>query len=123
MSFQNIFQNAIKFTPRGQISVKGERSVYEGNIDIEIIDTGVGIPQDKMKNIFQPFQQLEDPNREVSGLGLGLTVASQLADYIGGSLQISSQRGVGTQALVRLPCQLDPRPEDSVRQKSEGVPP
>lgn len=116
--FQNLFQNAIKFTQRGQITVKVERSVYEGNIDIEIIDTGVGIPQDKMKNIFQPFQQLDNPNREVSGLGLGLTVASQLADYLGGSLQISSQRGVGTQALVRIPCRLGPGPQDGVCQNS-----
>ena len=111
--FQNLFQNAIKFTPKGQITVKAGRSLHEGNIEIEIIDTGVGIPQEKMKNIFQPFQQLTDPNREVSGLGLGLTVASQLADYLSGVLQITSQPKVGTQALVRLPCHIEPRsPED-----------
>ncbi|HEX9879829.1 MAG TPA: ATP-binding protein, partial [Candidatus Binatia bacterium] len=109
--FQNLFQNAIKFTPRGKITVKVGRSVHEGHVELEIIDTGVGIPRDKMKNIFQPFQQLEDPNREVAGLGLGLTVASQLADYLGGGLQITSQPGVGTRALVRLPCQMEPRTE------------
>ncbi len=116
--FQNLFQNAIKFTRRGEITIKAERSVYEGNIEIEIIDTGVGIPQDRMKNIFQPFQQLDNPNREVSGLGLGLTVASQLADYLGGALQITSQPGIGTHALVRLPCQLDPRTDDNFHPNS-----
>jgi len=111
--FQNLFQNAIKFTPQGQISVKADWSVHKGNVDIEIEDTGVGISKDQMKKIFQPFQQLTNPNREVSGLGLGLTVASQLTDYLGGSLQITSQPGMGTHALLRLPCQFEPRKDNA----------
>ena len=107
--FQNLFHNAIKFTHEGQITVKAEWPTNSGNIDIEIVDSGVGIPQDLMKNIFQPFQQLTNPNREVAGLGLGLTVASQLTDYLGGVLQITSQPGVGTHAVLKLPCQLEPR--------------
>ena len=111
--FQNLFHNALKFTHQGQITVKADWSPHKGNIDIEIEDTGVGIPQDQMKNIFQPFQQLTNPNREVAGLGLGLTVASQLTDYLGGAVQITSQPGIGTHALLRLPCQLEPRKNDA----------
>ncbi len=110
--FQNLFHNALKFTHEGQITVKAEWPTDSGNIDIEIEDSGVGIPQDLMKNIFQPFQQLTNPNREVAGLGLGLTVASQLTDYLGGVLQITSQPGVGTHAVLKLPCQLEPRKGD-----------
>ena len=115
--FQNLFHNALKFTHQGQITVKADWSPHKGNhkgnIDIEIEDTGVGIPQDQMKNIFQPFQQLTNPNREVAGLGLGLTVASQLTDYLGGAVHITSQPGIGTHALLRLPCQLEPRKNDA----------
>ena len=111
--FQNLFHNAIKFTHQGKITVKADWSPQKGNIDIEIEDTGVGIPQDQMKNIFQPFQQLTNPNREVAGLGLGLTVASQLTDYLGGAVQITSQPGMGTHAVLRLPCQLEPSKDNA----------
>ncbi|NIO09057.1 MAG: response regulator, partial [Deltaproteobacteria bacterium] len=104
--FQNLYHNALKFTQQGQINVKVQWSANQESVEIKIEDTGVGIPQEQMKTIFQPFQQLTNPNREVAGLGLGLTVASQLTDYLGGTLQITSQPGTGTHALLKLPCQL-----------------
>lgn len=103
--FQNLLHNAIKFTPKGQISIKAHRSVHRGTIDLEIIDAGVGIPLEQIENLFQPFRRVDDsPWREYSGLGLGLTVARRLTDFLGGTLEIRSQPGAGTQVLVGIPC-------------------
>jgi len=102
--FQNLLHNAVKFTSQGQIAVKVHRSVNRGVIDLEIIDTGVGIPIHQVEAMFQPFQQLDGSiRREFSGLGLGLTVARRLTDFIGGTLEVRSQPNVGTHVLLSIP--------------------
>ena len=107
--FQNLFHNAVKFTPRGQITIKAHRSTKLGMIDLEIVDTGVGIPQEQVETMLQPFRQLDSsPRREFSGLGLGLTVAHRLTDFIGGTLEIMSQPGIGTHVLLSVPYRSDP---------------
>jgi len=102
--FQNLFNNAVKFTHQGQITVKLHRSVHRRMIDFEIVDTGLGIPRDQIGNMFQPLRQL-DPSlsRRFSGLGLGLTVARRLTDFLGGSLELRSQPGIGTHVLLSIP--------------------
>ncbi|MBI2540951.1 MAG: response regulator [Deltaproteobacteria bacterium] len=102
--FHNLLQNAVKFTAKGQITVKVHRSANRGVVDLEIIDTGVGIPRDHIEGMFQPFQQLDGSmRREFSGLGLGLTVARRLTDFLGGTLEIRSQPNVGTHVLLSVP--------------------
>jgi len=102
--FQNLFHNAIKFTQEGEITVKVHRSYFRGVVDLEIVDTGIGIPRDQIEAMFQPFRQLDgSARRQFSGLGLGLTVARRLADFIGATLEIRSQPGVGTHALLSVP--------------------
>lgn len=102
--FQNLLHNAIKFTTKGEITIKAHRSANRGMVDLEIIDSGVGIPLEHIENLFQPFRRLDDsPWCEFSGLGLGLTVARRLTDFLGGTLEIRSQSGVGTQALLSIP--------------------
>lgn len=102
--FHNLLHNAVKFTAKGQISAKVHRSMNRGVIDIEIIDTGVGIPRDQIEGMFQPFQQLDGSmRREFSGMGLGLTVARRLTDFVGGSLEIRSQANIGTHVLLSIP--------------------
>src|SRR3989304_602418 len=84
--FQNLLHNAIKFTPKGQISIKAHRSVHRGTIDLEIIDAGVGIPLEQIENLFQPFRRGDDsPWRGVSGFGGGLTVGRGLTGFLGGA--------------------------------------
>lgn len=105
--FQNLLHNAVKFTAKGQITVKVHRSVHRGVVDLEIIDTGMGIPRDRIEGMFQPFQQLDGSmRREFSGMGLGLTVARRLTDYVGGSLEIRSQPNVGTHVLLSVPYRV-----------------
>ena len=102
--FQNLFHNAVKFTPQGQITIKAHRSVNRKMIDLEIVDTGVGIPQEQIEAMFQPLRQLDSsPQKHFSGLGLGLTVARRLTDLIGGAMEIMSQPGIGTHVLLSIP--------------------
>lgn len=102
--FQNLLHNALKFTPGGEVTIKGRRSLQPRMLELEIIDTGVGIPRDEIESMFQPFRQLDgSPSRQFSGLGLGLTVARRLTDFLGGTVDIRSEPGVGTHVLLSLP--------------------
>lgn len=104
--FQNIFNNAVKFTARGQITVKVGASPDRNQMDFEIIDTGVGIEQNKLDTIFEPFHQSDNSTqRAFSGLGIGLTVARRMADLVGGKLRVTSQPNTGTQVIMSFPLQ------------------
>jgi signal transduction histidine kinase len=102
--FQNIFNNAIKFTPQGEIVVKIRLPSDERHVELEIMDTGVGIEKNQIESVFEPFHRIENSvHRACSGLGLGLTVARRMADMVGGTLEITSQPGVGTSVLLKFP--------------------
>jgi signal transduction histidine kinase len=105
--FQNVFNNAVKFTSEGEIVVKVQPSVRHGSVEIEITDTGVGIEQSKIDSIFEPFHQADNSiQRSYSGLGIGLTVARRMAELIGGSLSVTSKLGTGTRATMSFPSQV-----------------
>jgi len=102
--FKNLLNNAVKFTPRGDITVKVQRSADGMSIDLEVIDTGIGMDQTQIETMFEPFQQMDgSTQREFSGLGLGLTVARRLTEFLGGTLRVQSETGAGTHAFVSLP--------------------
>ena len=102
--FQNVFNNAVKFTAEGDINVKVQPSPHRNRVDIEITDTGVGIEQSKIDSIFEPFHQADNSiHRSYSGLGIGLTVARRMAELIGGNLSVTSQPGVGTRVTMSFP--------------------
>lgn len=105
--FQNLFQNAVKFTPQGQITVRADFPIKNESVVIEIIDTGIGFPQNEIENMLEPFRQLDSSSRrEFSGLGLGLTIARRLTDLLGGTLYITSEPAVGTHIVLTLPSQV-----------------
>ncbi len=102
--FQNIFNNSVKFTTAGEITIKVGSSADRAFMDFEIIDTGVGIEQNKIDTIFEPFHQADNSSqRAFSGLGIGLTVARRMADLVGGKLSITSNLNVGTRVLMSFP--------------------
>jgi signal transduction histidine kinase len=102
--FQNIFNNAVKFTSVGEIRVKARASADRGILDLEVSDTGIGIDKHKMDSVFEPFQQVDNSiHRSFSGLGLGLTVARRMAELIGGAIQVKSEPSLGTTVLMRFP--------------------
>ena len=102
--FQNVFNNAVKFTSEGEIVVKAQNSPQRDSIEIEISDTGVGIEQSKIDSIFEPFHQADNSiQRSFSGLGIGLTVARRMAELVGGKLAVTSKLGVGTRVTMSFP--------------------
>jgi signal transduction histidine kinase len=107
--FQNIFNNSVKFTTAGEITIRVGSSADRAFVDFEIIDTGIGIEQNKIDTIFEPFHQADNSSqRAFSGLGIGLTVARRMADLVGGKLSIASNPNVGTRVLMSFPSQAAP---------------
>ncbi|MDP2604392.1 MAG: response regulator [Deltaproteobacteria bacterium] len=106
--FQNIFNNAVKFTSQGKIDVRARLAGDGSGVEIEISDTGIGIEKNKLNSIFEPFQQVDSSlQRSFAGLGLGLTVARRMADLIGAKLEITSKPDVGTRVLMKFPSQAN----------------
>jgi signal transduction histidine kinase len=103
--FTNLLDNAAKFTPDGgRISVTV--TAKEGVVDIDVRDSGIGLPAGELKNIFDPFTQLPDPHDpSQSGLGLGLSLVRGLTELHGGTVHVASAgRGQGSCFTVRLPA-------------------
>nr|WP_275411553.1 PAS-domain containing protein [Shimia biformata] len=98
----NLVGNALKFTESGEISVKS-RPVGD-MIQFEVKDTGTGIPQEALPNIFERFVQADtSQERNSTGLGLGLAITHELVKLHGGSISVSSEMGVGTVFKFTLP--------------------
>ncbi|WP_268797282.1 hybrid sensor histidine kinase/response regulator [Pseudomonas huanghezhanensis] len=98
----NLLSNALKFTRVGRVDMR--LSQHEGNVRIEVCDTGIGIAQDAQAKIFQPFTQAEAAiTRQFGGTGLGLTLTHNLCEAMKGRLSIESQSGVGSRFMADLP--------------------
>jgi len=98
----NLLTNALKFTERGSVSVDWEADDHR--VSINVRDTGRGIPQDRVAQIFEPFVQGgRDPNEARQGVGLGLAISRQLARLMGGDLTTESVEGKGSVFTLELP--------------------
>ncbi|KPL13336.1 MAG: hypothetical protein AMS26_14830 [Bacteroides sp. SM23_62] len=94
--FVNLIHNAIKFTPDGYIEI-GFDLLPEYNIRLFVRDTGIGIPPDKQKFIFERFRQIDDSHtREFGGTGLGLAICKNLVEKMGSELLVKSLEGQGS---------------------------
>jgi PAS domain S-box-containing protein len=95
----NLVGNAIKFTERGEVTVRVE--AMEGDIGLlhfSVLDTGIGIPREKQKLIFEPFSQADaSTTRKYGGTGLGLTISTRLVEKMGGKIWVASEKDQGTQ--------------------------
>jgi signal transduction histidine kinase len=100
----NVVGNAIKFTPAGgrvTVTAVRERDV----VRISVTDTGIGIPEDQLPRLFEPFFQVEQgPTRRYAGVGLGLSIAHDLARAMRGDLQVTSRLDEGTTVSITLPA-------------------
>jgi len=104
---QNLVSNAVKFTDVGQVEVRGQQ-VGE-NIQIDVIDTGIGISAENLPYVFDEFRQGDEGNtRKYGGTGLGLSIARRYTDLLFGNLQVHSLPGEGTTFRLTLPIALDP---------------
>lgn len=95
----NLLDNAIKFTERGEVTLRIRMLELQQNVELEfsVIDTGIGIAEDKMQNLFDPFTQADgSTSRRFGGTGLGLTISKHLIDQMGGKLTVTSTEKKGS---------------------------
>ncbi len=102
---RNLISNAFKFTKDGSVTVKFEKSENADKpVRFSVTDTGIGIPEDKQKLIFEAFKQADgSTSREYGGTGLGLSISKELAKMMGGEITLSSTNGKGSSFIVTLP--------------------
>jgi CheY-like chemotaxis protein/nitrogen-specific signal transduction histidine kinase len=97
----NLLSNAIKFTDSGEVSVRVGKE--HDDLLLEVADSGIGIPVDKLDHIFGAFQQVDGTNtRKYGGSGLGLAISRRLIELLGGAIEVKSQPGKGSSFTVRL---------------------
>jgi signal transduction histidine kinase/DNA-binding NarL/FixJ family response regulator len=104
----NLVGNAVKFTDRGRIDVRisyeKQTSTSRVILLIDVADTGVGIPRDKLDAIFKPFVQAgAHREKEIQGTGLGLSIVKRLAEMMGGAVTVTSTLGQGSAFSLRFP--------------------
>jgi len=101
----NLLSNAIKFTPRtGAVLVTARRSA-DGGMEISVSDSGIGIPESELLNLFRPFHQAHSPRvQKPQGTGLGLAISKRLMELHDGQIAIASVEGKGTTVTVTLPA-------------------
>ncbi len=102
----NLLANAIKFTPSGG-SISLECGADLGAVVIRVIDSGIGIPDDQLETIFQPFVQIRAKHSTTEGTGLGLPISRRLATVLGGTLTASRNPESGSTFTLRLPLARD----------------
>jgi Na+/proline symporter len=102
---QNLVSNAIKYTRKGRVLIGVRRR--GGLAEIQVFDTGIGIPADKLNTVFREFTRLDEGMREAQGLGLGLSIVDRIARVLRVELQLESRRGKGTRFSVLLSITAD----------------
>ena len=105
----NLISNAIKFTEKGSVRINLNQVNTESNdrynyYVFRIIDTGIGIPKEKIDNIFDNFVQLDSSlTKKHSGTGLGLAITKKLVNLLQGEIEVKSEEGLGSEFIIKLP--------------------
>lgn len=100
---QNIIANAVKYTEAGVVRITVNLEADAVALDIE--DSGVGIPEDKLDRVFDEYYQVDPRGAQRSGVGLGLAIVREVARLLGYSVAVTSKLGSGTRIRVRIPLQ------------------
>ncbi len=120
--FVNIMGNAIKFTPEGgEISIvlheKPSGNAGNGYYEFIFTDSGIGMDQEFIKHIFEPFSRADTPSiGNVEGTGLGMSIANNIIRMMNGSIQINSAPGIGSEFTVSVPLRLCSDAHESLEQ-------
>jgi len=113
----NILSNAVKFTERGHVTIAvalqsdtpdpdaPETAKNGSTLHIAVSDSGIGIPQDRLEKIYEPFERLG--TAAVPGTGLGMAIVRAVVDAMGGTISVTSSRDSGTTVTVALPTEVD----------------
>jgi signal transduction histidine kinase len=127
-SLVNIIGNAVKYTERGSIQVKCNvkaTSKEEGELEVKVFDTGVGIPESQLPTIFEAFVRLEGSSlgrRPIEGTGLGLAIVARLMKLQGGTLKVTSTEGEGSCFTFTLPLKFAVDHNNGEQKKDQAVP-
>ncbi|WP_319475572.1 response regulator [Marispirochaeta aestuarii] len=118
----NLFNNAVKFTHRGEIIVSVslmEENAQEATLLFQVKDTGIGIPEDKRDRLFKVFSQVDSSTtRKYGGTGLGLSISRNLVSMMGGEIGVESEEGQGS--IFRFTCILAKQEEESLYRNLTG---
>ena len=113
----NLISNALKFTDRGWVEVRSsyKSQQHGGLLRIEVEDTGIGIPEDRQRQLFQRFFRYRSEQRaSPSGTGLGLSICEALVTRMNGSISVQSQPGTGSTFSIEIPVQTATQGEPPV---------
>lgn len=114
----NLIDNAIKYTPEGQVSV--DVTADPENIIIGVRDTGVGISKEDIPHLFQKFYRVDSSYiREVGGTGLGLYISRKILEQIGGQIWVESEIGSGSTFFVKIP-RVDAEEAELIQERAEA---
>ncbi|WP_321279003.1 cache domain-containing protein [Marinifilum fragile] len=104
----NVLDNAIKFTNEGSVEFGYQTIENESAIEIYVKDTGIGIPESALKDIFMSFRQIDGSDtRQYGGTGLGLTITHRLTEVLGGKIRVESKENEGTCFYIQFPFNLE----------------
>lgn len=107
----NLISNAVKFTSSGSIAIEAAFQTTDqpdtGQLQISVTDSGIGIPQDLLESIFDPFMQGDSGvSRKFGGTGIGLTISRRIAQLLGGDISVSSSENQGSRFQLTIPVSL-----------------
>jgi signal transduction histidine kinase/ActR/RegA family two-component response regulator len=107
----NLISNALKFTRQGYVTLNVQlvsSTSYKMMVAFSVIDTGIGIPKNKITEVFKSFTQANyNTNREYGGTGLGLTISKKLVEMLGGEIKVKSTEGKGSQFSFTIPIRIN----------------
>lgn len=122
--FNNLLSNALKFTHKGCIDVLCDTKFVGGKhiLTLSVLDTGVGIPEDKLDAVFEKFTQADNSStRQFDGTGLGLAISKELVNLMQGTISLKSQQNRGTRIEVNIPLALPRNQHQAEEVEQAGV--
>ena len=120
----NIIGNAVKFTNAGHVYINVSGDIIDGmaNLNIQVIDTGIGIDSDKLEHVFDKFSQVDgSTTRQYGGTGLGLSISKHLTDLMNGDISVSSTLGEGTEFSISLPLPVAELLETNKKRSKQNI--
>lgn len=114
----NLLSNALKFTPKGKVEL-GAKWQNAQQLELTILDEGIGMSQDQLKRIFKPYEQADNSiSKKFGGTGMGLPIVRELVRLHGGDIAITSEPNVGTQISINMPFKplakvIAPKPKNN----------